>query len=238
VAGYANNIIDQFNRDFAGQILYQLQRAAITPRNWFNANLLYYWYNVPSLSGILTLLVGLLVTALSVARERELGTFDQLLVSPVSPIEILIGKTIPALIIGMMEGTVIVMVGVFLFSIPFTGQLSLLYLGMFVYLCAVVGVGLFISTLCATQQQAILGTFVFMTPAVLLSGFATPVENMPTWLQYVTYINPLRYYLVIAKGVFLKAMPAHIVLSNVWPMACIALFTLSVASWLFRRKLE
>ena len=238
VAGYADNIIDQFNRDFAARALFSLQQTEIIPRDWFNPNLLYYWYNVPSLSGILTLLVGLLVTALSVARERELGTFDQLLVSPVSPIEILIGKTLPALVIGMMEGTVIIMVGVFLFKIPFTGQLTLLYMGMFVYLCAVVGVGLFISTLCVTQQQAILGTFVFMTPAVLLSGFATPIENMPTWLQYVTYANPLRYYLVIAKGVFLKAMPAHIVFSNIWPMALIALFTLSTASWHFRRKLE
>lgn len=238
VQGYAVNIINQFSRDYANQMNIPQQNTEIFPRNWFNPNLLYYWFNVPNLSGILTMLIGLTVTALSVARERELGTFDQLLVSPLTPMEILIGKMVPALIIGMIEGTVIVLAAIFVFQIPFTGSLLLLYLSMAVFISSIIGVGLFISSLSMNQQQAILGSFVFMTPAVTLSGYATPIENMPPWLQSVTLFNPLRYYLVIAKGIFLKNMPAYIVFENIWPMVGIAIFTLMGASWFFRRKLE
>lgn len=238
VAGYASNVVQQFNRDFAKKYNIQQQRTTIVPRNWFNPNLIYTWFNVPNLSGVLTMLVSLIVTALSIARERELGTFDQLLVSPLLPIEILIGKSIPAIIIGMIEGTIIIAAAVFIFGIPFTGSLAYLYLGMFVFICSVVGVGLFISSLSSTQQQAILGGFIFMAPAVLLSGYATPIENMPSWLQTVTYANPLRYYIIIAKGVFLKTMPLSIILSNVWPMIIIAFFTLSLSTWFFRHRLE
>lgn len=238
IAGYVSVIVQQLNNDYSAQLGVHPQNAALFPRNWFNPNLLYYWYNVPSLCGILTMLVGLIVTALSVAREREMGTFDQLLVSPLQPIEILIGKSIPAIIISMLEGSIIIFVGVFIFQIPFTGSLFMLYFSMLIYVSAIVGFGLFISSLCSTQQQAILGSFVFMTPAVLLSGFATPIENMPVWLQYFTYINPPRYFLVIARGVFLKAMPAEMILNNVWPMAIIAFFTLTGATWFFRRRLQ
>lgn len=238
IAGYATQIINQFYLDLAAAQDIPVQRSQLIPRNWYNPNLLYYWYNIPSLCGILTMLVSLLVTALSIARERELGTFDQLLVSPLQPFEILMGKTIPAIIIGMCEGTVIVLVGVFIFQIPFTGSVMNLYLSLFVFMSAIVGVGLFISSLCSTQQQAILGSFVFMTPAVLLSGFATPIENMPHWLQIVSYVIPLRYFLVISKGIFLKDMPLHIILNNLWPLAIIACFTLTAAAWLFRRRLQ
>lgn len=238
VAGYASSIIQTFNHDFATRAQISQQNTQIIPRNWFNPNLLYYWYNIPSLSGIITMLVGLLVTALSVAREREMGTFDQLLVSPATPFEILVGKTIPAVIIGMAEGTIIISVGVFIFDIPFTGSILLLYMAMFVFVMAISGVGLFISSLSNTQQQAVLGSFLFMSPSVLLSGFATPIENMPIWLQPVTFLIPLRYYLIVAKGIFLKNMPADIVFENVWPMAIIAIFTLGCASWFFKRRLE
>lgn len=238
VAGYASSIIQTFNNDFTANAQIYQQNTQLILRNWFNPDLLYYWYNIPCLSGIITMLVGLLVTALSVAREREMGTFDQLLVSPATPFEILVGKTIPAVIIGMAEGSLIVFVGVFIFQIPFTGSLMLLYLSMFVFVLAISGVGLFISSLSNTQQQAVLGSFLFMSPAVLLSGFATPIENMPSWLQPVTFLIPLRYYLVVAKGIFLKDMPAHIVFNNIWPMAIIAVFTLAAASWFFRRRLE
>lgn len=236
--GYASNIITRFNNDFSTSAGIAMQDTELVPRVWFNPNLLYYWYNVPCLCGILSMVTSLMVTALSVARERELGTFDQLLVSPMLPVEILIGKALPAIVIGMAEGTIVIIAAVFVFQIPFTGSLMLLYLSMFVFVCSIVGVGLFISSLCSTQQQAILGTFVFMSPAVSLSGFATPVENMPVWLQYLTVIIPLRYFLLIAKGTFLKAIPASIVIDNIWPMAILAVLTLSSATWLFRKRLE
>ncbi len=179
-----------------------------------------------------------MVTALSVARERELGTFEQLLVSPLSPAEIVVGKTIPAMLIGLGEGTLVLAVATLFFHVPLTGSLWLLYAGMTAYLLAVVGIGLFISSLALTQQQAILGTFAFMVPMVLLSGFASPIENMPDWLQTATLANPLRHFIVIVKGVFLKAMPARDVLQNLWPLTVLAFLTFSAATWLFRRRTE
>lgn len=238
VAGYSLNIIDEFNRDYTANAHIYQQNSTIIARNWFNPNLIYYWYNIPSLCGILTMLVSLMITALSIARERELGTFEQLLVSPLLPIEILIGKTIPAIIIGTIEGSIIIFVGILLFQVPFEGNIFLLYLGMVVFICSIVGCGLFISSMCQTQQQAVLGTFVFMTPAVLLSGFATPVENMPQWLQPFAFLIPLKYFLIISKGSFLKGIDVWIVLQNLWPMVVISIFTLSGAYWFFNRKID
>ena len=237
VAGYTSQIIDSFTRDLEAKSGALKQPAALVIRNWFNPNLEYTWFTVPSLTGILTMLEALIITALSVARERELGTFDQLLVSPLRPIEILIGKAVPAIVIAMIAGTLIIQVAIHLFKIPFTGSFLALYWSMLIYVTSIVGVGLFISSLCSTQQQAILGSFVFMSPSIMLSGFATPIENMPTWLQPITYLMPLRYFLVIAKGSFLKAMPQDIIFENTWPMILIALFTLSSARWLFRHRL-
>lgn len=235
LSGYTSSIIQQFNDDFAAQNSVPQQNVELVPRYWYNPNALYFWYNIPSLVCTLTMLACLVVTTQSVARERELGTFDQLLVSPLSIREILIGKTVPGILIGMIEGTFLMILGTLLYQVPFTGSLGLFFLSQFVFVCAISGVGLFISSLCSTQQQAMLGTFIFMLPSTLLSGFATPIENMPTWLQPVTYLIPMRYMLVNTKGIFLKAMPADIVLSNTWPMALIAVFTLLNASFFFRK---
>jgi ABC-2 type transport system permease protein len=237
VAGYANNIIARFNADFAAVNRIPQQDTVLIQRNWFNPNILYHWYNVPCLVGLISMLTCLIVTSKAVARERELGTFDQLLVSPLIPIEILAGKLIPGMIIGMLEGSIILVVGILVFQVPFTGSFVLFYLSLLVFVCSISGVGLFISSLCSTQQQAILGVFLFMTPATLLSGFATPIENIPPWLQPITYLFPFRYMLVIAKGIFLKAMPLRIVINQIWPMLIIALFTQTAAALSFRRKM-
>lgn len=238
VAGYASNIIEKFASEVASKKGIVQQRTQLFPRTWFNPNLLYYWYNVPSLVGILTMITALIVTALSVAREREMGTFDQLLVSPMTPIEILIGKSIPAILIGIGEGSIILTAGTLILNIPFTGHLLMMYFSLLVFVCSIVGVGMFISSLCSTQQQAILGTYIFTSPSILLSGFATPIENMPYWLQIFTYLIPLRYILVILKGSFLKAMPPDVILNNTWPIAIIAILTLTVSTYFFRSRLE
>jgi ABC-2 type transport system permease protein len=238
VQGYALRIIQQFNQEFFADLNFPMQPTVLVTRNWYNPNLIYTWFSVPNLCGVLTMLVSLIITALSVARERELGTFDQLLVSPIQPLEILIGKTIPAILISMAEGSLIIAAALLVFRIPFTGSIFLLYASMFVFVSSIVGVGLFISSLCMTQQQAILGSFFFMGPAILISGFATPVEAMPNWLQTISLLNPLRHFLVVIKGIFLKDMPAWQVFSNTWPLALIALFNLSAADWFFRKRLE
>lgn len=212
--------------------------VSVVARNWFNPNLIYQWFMVPNLVASIALLIGLVVTALSVARERELGTFDQLMVSPLRTHEILIGKLTAPMLIGLFHITIYILAAVFFFKVPLRGSLILLYGSAIFYLASVVGLGLFISSLSKTQQQAILGAFLFVVPATLLSGFATPIENMPDWLQPVTLINPLRYFLVIVKGVFLKDIPLSEVARNTLPLALIALVTLSAAAWLFRRRLE
>lgn len=237
VQGYANSIIQQFSTEFAQLHHHPIQNSHLVGINWYNPNLIYIWFNVPNLLGILTMLVSMVVTALSVSRERELGTFDQLLVSPLNPFQILIGKMVPAILISLAEASAFLCIAIYLFQIPFHGSAALLYLSLLVFSSSIVGVGLFISSLSATQQQAILGSFLFLSPAVLLSGYATPIENMPQWLQDIDLINPLRYFLVIVKGIFLKDMPASIVWDNIWPMLAIGLCTFTASSWFFKRRI-
>jgi len=237
VAGYLNQIIGGLAADVARGPR-SAAAVGVMPRNWFNPNLIFQWFMVPNLVAAVALLIGLIVTALSIARERELGTFDQLMVSPLRTHEILIGKVIPPMLIGAFHITVYIVVAVFVFGVPLRGSLVMLYGSALFYLLSVVGIGLFISALAMTQQQAILGAFLFMVPAMLLSGFATPIENMPDWLQPITLANPLRYFLTVVKGVFLKDLPLNEIVSNTWPLMLIAAVTLSTAAWLFRRRLE
>jgi len=236
VGGYFTEIVRQLSAD-ASQPGHG-PPATIVPRNWFNPNLDFIWFMVPNLIAVIALLIGLIVTALSVARERELGTFDQLMVSPLRTHEILIGKLVPPLMIGLGHVTIYVLAALFVFDVPLRGSLLLLYVSGVFYLAALVGLGLFISSLSATQQQAILGAFLVMVPTTLLSGFATPIDNMPAWLRPLTFADPLRYFLVIVRGVFLKALPAEEILANTLPLILIALVTLTASAWLFRKRME
>ncbi len=212
--------------------------APVVVRNWFNPNLTYRWFIVPSLSGVLALFSALLLTSLSIARERELGTFDQLLVSPTSTPEIIISKSLPALVIGSGLGLLMMGAAVVLFQVPFSGSFWLLLASLVLFISSVVGIGLMISAVSATQQQAILGAFALGVPAVLMSGFATPVENMPTLLQWLAQAIPLTHFLVIVQGSFLKAMPPGEILANVWPLALIALVSLTMATVFVRGRLQ
>ena len=237
VSGYISQLVLQYSGEIAGP-----EKPASLPvieeRHWFNENLLYIWFTVPSLVGVLSMILALVVTALSVARERELGTFDQLLVSPFRPYEILAGKAIPAVIIGVVGGLTIWAVGVLVFAVPFTGSFLLLLFTIVLFIMSIVGVGLFISAIAKTQQQAILGAFIFLVPAVTLSGYASPVENMPGWLQAATWFNPLKHALITLKGLFLKDMPFIDVWANTWPLLIIGASTLIVSGWFFSRRLE
>ncbi|RMD62495.1 MAG: ABC transporter permease [Alphaproteobacteria bacterium] len=238
VLGYASRIIADFNVEWLESAGRALPPARLVVRSWFNPNLKSQWFIVPGIVALLTLVVTTVVTALSVAREREVGTFEQLLVTPFRPFEILIGKSIPALVIGLAEGSTIIAVAVFWFGVPLRGDLLLLYGGLFVYLLAVIGIGLMISSISRTQQQAILGAFLFVVPAVILSGFATPIANMPPLIQDLTLINPMRYFLIIVRGTFLEGLPAVLVYERLWPMVLIALVTLAGAAWMFRHRMN
>ena len=238
VSGYITQLVNRYSQEVQFSQGAESWPTVLVSRNWFNMNLLYQWFTVPSLVAILAMLITLIVTALSVARERELGTFDQLLVSPLMPWEILIGKTVPAVVVGLVEAMVIWAFAVLVFRIPFTGSFLSLLLVLFTFVMAVVGVGLFISAVSKTQQQAILGAFLFMVPAITLSGYAAPIENMPPWLQTLTWANPLKHSLISVKGLFLKNMPFDQVWMNTWPLLVIGSVTLTVAGWFFAQRLE
>ena len=239
VFGYLNQIFQFYNQDILkDQGIDVPEPINIQYRSFFNHNIEYIYFTVPSLVAILSMILALMVTAMSVSRERENGTFDQLLVSPLQPWQILVGKMMPAMVISIGESTLLMIAVLLLYNVPFKGSLILLYFSMIIFLFSIVGIGLFISSICKTQQQSILGTFVFMTPTMLLSGYATPIENMPPWLQPVTNIFPIKHFFIIIRGIFLKDMPILEVLKYSWPMALIALFTLTLAGWMFKRRLE
>jgi ABC-2 type transport system permease protein len=236
ILGYANTIVTDFNqrwmRDHGGQ----RPPAVLDMRARYNPPLNSQWFIVPGIVALLTQVVTLLVIALTVAREREMGTFDQLLVTPMRPIEILLGKGLPGLLIGVTEATVIIVAAVWWFGVPLRGSLVPLYFGLVLFVVAVTGIGLMISSLAVTQQQALLGAFLFMVPSIILSGFATPIANMPAIVQDLTLINPMRYFLVIVRGVFLEGATTHSLWSQYRPMAAIAGVNLAAAGWLFRRR--
>lgn len=234
--GYARQILQAYLDD-RHQLKNQVALSTVVVRHWFNPNLDYVYHIIPSLVAIITTISTLVVTSLSIAREREQGTFDQLLVSPLTPGMIMIGKTVPALIVAMVQASIILSAGVFVYRIPFQGSLPLLYFSMIFYILALAGIGLLISSVCSTQQQAFLGVFSFMMPAVLLSGFPSPVENMPYWLQCLDWFNPLRHFIVIVKGIFLKDIDLAILFHFLWPLFVIAALTLTTANWMFRRRL-
>lgn len=235
VFGYLQGIVDGYLTERAEMKGHALPSEVVT-RHWFNPNLDYPNYILPNLIAVITTIGSLIVTALSVAREREQGTFDQLLVSPLTPEMIMIGKAVPAMMVAFFQATLILLVAVFAYQVPFRGSLLLLYGGMFFYSLALVGVGLLISAVSSTQQQAFLGAFVFMMPATLLSGFSSPVENMPHWLQVMTWPNPVRHFVEIVKGVFLKDASLERILSLIGPLMIISVFTLTMAAIMFRRK--
>lgn len=237
VGNYAQTIVKQFNIDWIASRGDRQPPAHIEMRAWFNPNLESRWFFVPGIVGLLTLLVTMLVTALSVAREREQGTFDQLLVTPLRPAEILLGKALPSFIIGIAEATLIVLVAVFWFHVPLLGSLLTLYTGIVLFLLSAIGLGLMISSLAVTQQQGMLGAFFFMVPAIILSGFATPIKNMPPLVQELTLINPMRYFMVVLRGVFLEGTPFHLLIHPFIAMTTISVVALTIATWLFRNRM-
>ena len=213
------------------------RQPVLAERHWFNPNLNYQWFMVASLSAVLGMMMCLVVTSLSIAREREMGTFDQLLVSPISATEIIIAKTMPGMMAGFVVSLIITLLAVFAFGAPYTGHLLLFPFALALFVLSVVGIGLLISSLCNTQQQAIMGSFFSSIPFVLTSGFATPVENMPEWLQMGAELNPLKHYLVVVQGSFFKSHGLADVVANIWPLLPLALGSLAIASIEVRSKL-
>ncbi len=220
VSRYAGAILADYQSELAAARLQSLGLSAhlaqpllLEPRAWFNDNLTSRWSFVPGVIAMVVMLVSLLLTALAVVREKELGTMEQILVTPLRPVEFLLGKTIPFVLISLADVVLVTVVGIFWFEVPFRGSVAMLFLGTLAFLFNSVGLGLLISTVSTTQQQAMMAGTFFFTPAILLSGLVFPIHNMPPAVQYLTYLNPLRYFIIIIQDVFLKGVG----LTVLWP---------------------
>jgi ABC-2 type transport system permease protein len=234
INGYAADIVAAFVQEAGAGRPAPLELEA---RDWFNPTLDSQWFILPGLVVVLSMTMSMLVSSLSLARERELGTFEQLMVTPLGAIEILIGKAVPALLVGLLEANIVVTAALTWFALPMAGSPLLLEGALCVFILAGVGVGLAITSVVRTQQQAILGVFIYAAPAIILSGFASPIENMPPFFELLSRIDPIRYMLVIARGAFLQDMPLAIAIHQIWPMALIAVALLGIATVTVRRAL-
>ncbi len=235
--GYVNGIVAAFGEEWSVSQGRAAAPVHISTRAWYNPGLETRWNMIPSLIGTITMLMTMMLTAMSVAREREEGTFDQLLVSPLRPTEIMIGKAVPAMIVGLTQATMIFLVARFWFRIPFAGSYAVLFSGLILFLAAAIGIGLFISSLAKTMQQAMIMSFLLLMPFILLSGLLAPAENMPAFLQYATLINPLRYAISITRQVYLEGAGFALLLPEMASLVVIAVLTLPVAAWMFRNRL-
>ncbi len=236
--GYVGAVVDSFNSDWRRDHGLPQPPVKVVPRAWYNANLETRWNLIPALVGTITMMSTMMLAALSVAREREEGTFDQLLVTPFTPVEIMAGKAIPAMLIGVVQATNALLVAQLWFRIPFAGSYVTLYVGLILFLLAAVGLGLFVSSIAATMQQAMLYAFVLMMPFSLLSGLTTPISSMPPLIQDFTLINPLRYAIDLVHRVYLEGAGLDRLIPDLWPMAIIAAANLTAAAWMFRNRLE
>jgi ABC-2 type transport system permease protein len=205
---------------------------------WFNPDLYSRNYFVTGVVANIIMIVTLMLTALAIVREKEIGTMEQLMVTPIRPLELMLGKTLPFAVVGIVDLVLITAVALVLFHIPFRGSPLLLLACSVLFLMTTLGAGLFLSTISQTQQQAMMANFFFSMPAFMLSGFAFPIRNMPVVVQWLTYLNPLRYFMECVRGIFLKGVGASVL----WPqMVCMAVYgvtVLGLSAARFHKKLD
>jgi len=214
-----------------------MPKVDLRDRAWFNGNLISRDYYLPGVVATIVTMMCLILSAMAIVKEKEIGTMEQLIVSPIKPIELILGKLIPFGIISAIQVIIITATGVLWFGIPLRGSVPLLLFASCIYLIAILGIGLFISTISQTQQEAMMSIFLFYMPTILLSGFAYPIDNMPQIVQYATLFNPMRYFLVIIRGIFLKAIGFQ----TLWPymlvLAVMGLVIIILSSLRFRNRL-
>lgn len=244
VLDYSAKIVGQYSKKILTTRFTRLKGSALEPgwvevetRAWFNENLESRNFYVPGVIAIIVMLITLMLTSMAVVREKEIGTMEQIMVTPITSKEFILGKTVPFALIGFADVILITVIGVFWFQVPIRGSLALLFVATGLYLMTTLAVGLLISTVSQTQQQAMMSTFFYYFPAVLLSGFMFPIANMPEVVQWVTYLNPLRYFLVIVRGIFLKGVGPSILWPQMVALGIMGSITLWLAARRFRKTL-
>jgi ABC-2 type transport system permease protein len=246
IARYSNEINLRQQRDrmvgrtmsTGGPVHPNIAQLDARPRVWFNPDLRSRNYFVPGVVVNIITLITLMLTAMAIVREKEIGTMEQLMVTPIQPIELMLGKTLPFAMVGLFDTALAVTVALLLFHIPFRGHVWVLLLGACVFLMTSLGAGLFISTVSRTQQQAMMSTFLFFQPFFLLSGFTFPIRNMPLVVQYLTYLNPVRYFLEIVRGIFLKGSGIGVLWPQLVALAIIGTSVLTLSALRFHKKLD
>jgi len=252
VSSYAGEIIADFSSNVAAgqqkvRVLTRSPNSAVamtfpnvkaSSRVWFNPDLHSRNYFVPGVVANIIMMVTLMLTALAIVREKEIGTMEQLMVTPIRPIELMLGKTLPFAVVGLLDVVLISSVALLVFHTPFRGNPLLLLFCAVLFLMTTLGAGLFLSTISQTQQQAMMMNFFFSTPAFMLSGFAFPIRNMPVVVQYLTYLNPLRYFMEIVRGIFLKGVGISVLWPQMVAMAVYGVAVVCLSAARFRKKLD
>jgi ABC-2 type transport system permease protein len=245
-SGYISQIALGFARDYqmdridriAPQLTEAMPSVELEPRPWYNPSLSSRWFFIPGIVGSLTLVLVITLTAFAVVREREIGTLEQIMVTPIRPAEFILGKTLPFFLIGLFDVSLIALVGTLWFHVPFRGHLSVLLTGSVLFLLCMLGVGLLISTVSSTQQQAMVTSFFFIMPSVSFSGFGFPISTMPQWMQYFSYAIPLRYFLIVLRGTYLKGVGMDILWPQMAAMAGLGFGLLTIAILRFHKALD
>ncbi len=244
--GYMTQIGAQFAQDYqkddlqrsAPQLAFFMPQIELEARPWFNEGFDSQWYFVPGVIGNLLLIMVMNLTAFAVVREREIGTLEQVMVTPIRRWEFILGKTVPYFLIGCVDAVLVALIGTFWFGVPFRGHVATLAIGIMTFLLAALGLGLLLSTVSATQEQARNVAFFFIMPATTLSGFGSPISSMPIFFQRLSYVNPLRHAVLILRSIYLKGVGLEVLWPNVAMMAGFALLMLSVSVLRFRKSLE
>jgi ABC-2 type transport system permease protein len=245
-SGYISQIAlgfaQEYQRDrilrIAPQLVEVMPSVELAPRPWYNPDLKSRWFFVPGIIGSLTLVLVITLTAFAVVREREIGTLEQIMVTPIRPAEFILGKTLPFFLIGIFDVTLIAVVGSLWFQVPFRGNVWVLATGAVLFILCMLGVGLLISTVSATQQQAMVTSFFFIMPAITFSGFGFPISTMPQWMQYCSYAIPLRYFLIVVRGTYLKGAGMDVLWPQMAAMAGLGVALLTAAILRFRKALD
>ena len=246
IAGYANQALGRRQRGLlmgptmsAGAAVgAAVPTIDLRSRVWFNPDLKSRNYFIPGIVANLVMLVTLMMTAMAIVREKEIGTMEQLMVTPIRPVELILGKTLPFAAVGLVDTALILALALGLFRVPFRGSFLVLLASTMLFLLTTLGSGLFISTICRTQQQAMMSTFLFFQPAFLLSGFIFPIHNMPLSIQWVTYLNPVRYFMEVVRGIFLKDVGFAVLSPKLVAMAVLGVGILAFSTLRFRKKLD
>jgi ABC-2 type transport system permease protein len=222
----------------APQLIEAMPSVELEQRPWYNPGLSSRWFFIPGIVGSLTLVLVITLTAFAVVREREIGTLEQIMVTPIRPAEFILGKTLPFFLIGLFDVSLIAVVGTFWFQVPFRGHVWVLLTGSVLFLLCMLGVGLLISTVSSTQQQAMVTAFFFIMPAISFSGFGFPISTMPQWMQYLSYMIPLRYFLIVLRGTYLKGVGMEILWPQMAAMAGLGISLLAIAILRFHKALD